>query len=123
MSDSIEIVGLTERGRHGWFEFETQSGQTFRVDLVLRLMDGVMSAAAASDDLAATVDYGAIAETVRSLVAGEPVRLIETLAERIAEACLADHRVAAVEVTVHKPQAPVSAAVDDIAVRIHRVRG
>ncbi len=82
-----------------------------------------MSAAAASDHLDSTVDYGAIAETVRSLVAGEPVRLIETLAERIAEACLADHRVQAVEVAVHKPQAPVSAAVDDIVVRIHRVRG
>ena len=123
MSDSIEIRGLTERGRHGWFEFETQSGQTFRVDLVLSLDDGVMQAAAASDDLAATVDYGTIAESVRSLVAGDPVRLIETLAERIASTCLADPRVQAVDVTVHKPEAPVSAAVDDIAVRIRRTRG
>lgn len=120
MTDRIEIHGLAEVGRHGWFDFETEQGQRFVVDLVLELAAPGTVPAATSDDLADTVDYGTLADRVRSLVAGEPVRLIETLAERIAAVCLADPRVAAAEVAVHKPQAPVVGEFADIVVRIRR---
>lgn len=76
--------------------------------------------ATGSDDLRDTVDYGALTEATLSLVQGAPVALLETLAERIAQLCLAKARVAAAEVTVHKPQAPVAAAFDDIAVVVRR---
>lgn len=57
------------------------------------------------------------------LVTGEPVDLIETLADRIARAVLAEQPVvAAVEVTVHKPQAPIPHDFADAAVTVHRTR-
>src|SRR4029450_4368937 len=67
-------------------------------------------------------DYGVIASTVVGIVEGEPVDLIETLAQRIADACLADPRVDKVQVTVHKPDGPISVPFDDIAVTIERGR-
>jgi dihydroneopterin aldolase len=122
VTDRIEICGLAEFGRHGWFDFETEQGQRFIVDLVLELTPPGIRPAAASDDLADTVDYGTLADQVRAVVGGEPVRLIETLAERIAAVCLSDPRVAAAQVAVHKPQAPVSGEFADIVVRIRRDR-
>lgn len=118
-TDRIAIRGLAARGRHGVFEHERRDGQDFSVDLVLWVST---RAAAASDDLADTVDYGTLGVDVSALVAGEPVRLIETLAERVADRCLADSRVQAVEVTVHKPQAPIPVPFDDVTVTILRSR-
>ena len=118
-TDRIAIRGLSARGYHGVLEHERRDGQDFSVDLVLWLST---RAAAASDDLVDTVDYGSVAADVTGLVAGEPVRLIETLAERVADRCLADSRVQAVEVTVHKPQAPIAVPFDDVTVTILRSR-
>lgn len=119
MTDRIALRGVTARGRHGWFPHERESGQEFQVDVDL----GVDTRkAAVSDDLSDTVDYGAIAERVAGVVAGEPVNLIETLAQRIADECLADARVSDVEVTVHKPEAPMPVPVGDVAVTIRRAR-
>ena len=91
----------------------------FGVDVVLHLDT---RAAATSDRLADTVDYGALAVGVADLVRGEPVDLIETLADRIARACLSDPRVAAVDVAVHKPQAPIPESFTDVAVAVRRAR-
>jgi 7,8-dihydroneopterin aldolase/epimerase/oxygenase len=115
--DRITISGLRVRGRHGVLEEERAAGQDFLVDAVLRLDT---SAAAATDDLSLTADYAAVASELAQIVAGEPVALIETLADRLASACLRHPRIAEVEVTVHKPQAPVGVPVDDIAVTIRR---
>jgi len=101
------------------FEAERRDGQDFVVDVEL---DTDTRAAAASDDLADTVDYGMLAQRLAEIVAGEPVNLIETLAERLAVACLADSRVSVVVVTVHKPSAPIPLQFDDVAVRIRRTR-
>lgn len=119
MTDRIAIRGLAARGRHGVFDLERRDGQDFSVDLVLWVST---RAAAASDDLADTVDYGTLGVDVAALVSGEPVQLIETLAERVADRCLADSRVHAVEVTVHKPQAPIPVPFDDVTVTILRSR-
>ncbi len=106
-------------GHHGVLAQERASGQPFVVDVVMGLDT---APAAASDELARTVDYGAVALRVVELVEGDPVDLIETLAGRIADACLADPKVYDVEVTVHKPQAPIPVPFEDVAVTITRRR-
>lgn len=117
--DRIELLGLRARGFHGVFEFERREGQEFVVDVVLHVD---ARAAAASDDLTDTVHYGELAEEVHAVVTGEPVDLIETLAARVADVALAKPGVGAVDVAVHKPQAPVTVAFGDVVVRVHRHR-
>jgi dihydroneopterin aldolase len=107
--DRIAIRGLRVRGNHGVFDHERQEGQEFVVDAVLEVDT---SAAAASDDVGLTVDYGVVAFDIVSVVAGPPVNLIETLAALVAAKCLRHRGVAAVEVTVHKPHAPILLLVD-----------
>jgi 7,8-dihydroneopterin aldolase/epimerase/oxygenase len=119
MLDRISIAGLRARGFHGVLAEERVTGQDFVVDAQLWLD---VAPAAASDDLTLTADYGAIASRLADIVTGPPVALIETLAERLAAACLANPVVAEAEITVHKPEAPVSANVTDISVTIRRSR-
>lgn len=120
MGDRITLTGLRVRGRHGVYPVEREQGQDFVVDVALELD---LAPAAASDDVADTVHYGELAERLVAIVAGEPVRLIETLADRLATACLADPRVAAATVTVHKPQAPIPYRFADVAVELTRWGG
>lgn len=115
--DEIIITGLRGVGHHGVFAHERANGQEFVVDLVIGTD---MSSAASTDALSRTVDYGALAVIAHEKITGEPVQLIETLAEQIATACLRNEHVSYVEVTVHKPQAPISVPFDDVAVRIRR---
>ncbi|MFE5189269.1 dihydroneopterin aldolase [Streptomyces sp. NPDC056628] len=117
--DRVALRGLKARGYHGVFPEERREGQTFVVDLVLGLDT---RPAAADDDLAKTVHYGVVAEEVVGVVQGEPVNLIETLAERVAQACLKHEGVREVEVTVHKPDAPITVPFDDVTVTITRSR-
>jgi dihydroneopterin aldolase len=117
--DRVALLGLRGHGRHGWFAHETEQGQTFVVDVVLHLDT---RPAAGSDNLADAVDYGSVGRAVVAVVEGDPVRLIETLAQRVADSCLRDPRVEAVEVVVHKPEAPMTVPFDDIEVRIYRSR-
>lgn len=118
--DRVTLRGLRARGHHGVFERERAEGQTFSVDLVLFLDT---RPAAAGDDLTRTAHYGIVAEEVTAIIAGEPVELIETLAQRIADQCLKHEPVQEVEVTVHKPDAPITVPFDDVTVTIHRTRG
>ncbi|WP_314425165.1 dihydroneopterin aldolase [uncultured Microbacterium sp.] len=117
--DEIALTGLTVFGRHGVYDHEREDGQDFTIDLTLRMP---LREAAASDDVADTVHYGELAEKVAAVVAGEPVNLIETLAERIADVALSDTRVHAVTVTVHKPHAPIALTFADVAVTVHRTQ-
>lgn len=116
--DEIALTGLRVFGRHGVFDFERTEGQDFVVDVVLRVD---ASHAASTDELSDTVDYGALAEQVAQVVEGEPVNLIETLAERIAAVALAAPGVHSTVVTVHKPQAPIERAFSDVSVTVRRV--
>lgn len=118
--DRIALVGLEAFGRHGVLPEERASGQRFLLDAVLFLDT---RAAAAADDLAATVDYGTLAQRLTAVIEGEPVRLIETLAARLAEVCLGVPEVESVEITVHKPSAPIPVPFGDVAVTITRARG
>ncbi|GAA2117585.1 dihydroneopterin aldolase [Streptomyces synnematoformans] len=120
VADRVALHGLRARGHHGVFAHERAEGQPFVVDLVLHLDT---RAAAADDDLAQTVHYGVVAEEAVAVVEGEPVDLIETLAERIAAQCLRHSPVQQVEVTVHKPDAPITVPFDDVTITITRSRG
>ena len=115
--DTIRITGIRGYGYHGVLDAERDLGQTFIVDIALRLD---AAAAARGDDLSRTVDYGSVATAVHDRITGSAVALIETLAEQIAADCLAHEAVAAVEVTVHKPQAPVAVPFDDISISVQR---
>ncbi|MFC5953203.1 dihydroneopterin aldolase [Streptomyces pratens] len=117
--DRVALHGLRARGHHGVFPKEREEGQTFIVDLVLGLD---IRPAAAHDDLTRTVHYGIVAEEVVAVVQGEPVNLIETLAERIAQVCLKHDVVQEVEVCVHKPDAPITVPFDDVTITIIRSR-
>ncbi|MER0245232.1 dihydroneopterin aldolase [Streptomyces sp. HSW2009] len=117
--DRVALRGLKARGHHGVFPEERERGQTFVVDVVLGLD---ARPAAADDDLTKTVHYGIVAEEVVAEVTGEPVDLIETLAERIAQKCLAHAAVQEVEVVVHKPEAPITVPFDDVTITITRSR-
>ncbi|HEY3503232.1 MAG TPA: dihydroneopterin aldolase [Actinocatenispora sp.] len=120
MSDRITLTGLRVRGRHGVYDFEREAGQDFVVDAVLELD---LAAPARTDNVTDTVHYGELADRLADIVAGEPVNLIETLADRLARACLADPRVRRVELTVHKPQAPIAHGFTDVSVTLVRDQG
>jgi dihydroneopterin aldolase/2-amino-4-hydroxy-6-hydroxymethyldihydropteridine diphosphokinase len=117
--DQIRLSGITALGYHGVFEHERREGQTFVADVVVHLDT---RRAAARDDLAHTLNYGVLAEQVAAVLAGEPVDLIETVAERIAATVLASGIVQAVDVAVHKPNAPIQVPFGDVVVAIHRDR-
>ena len=118
-SDRLALRGLRFRGHHGVFDFERLEGQEFVIDVTL----GVDTTSAAdSDDLRDTVDYGTLVEEIRWAVEHDPVDLIETLAQRLADVCLGHAPVRQVEVTVHKPHAPIEVPFDDVALTITRSR-
>lgn len=120
MPDRIELRGLKVRGNHGVFDHERRDGQDFYIDAVV-WMD--LAGAAASDDLSDTLHYGELAELAADIVAGPPRDLIETVAAEIADAVLRlDPRVERVEVTVHKPSAPIPLTFTDVAVVVDRSR-
>jgi dihydroneopterin aldolase/2-amino-4-hydroxy-6-hydroxymethyldihydropteridine diphosphokinase len=119
MTDHIAVQGISAHGRHGVLEWEKQLGQRFVVDLDLEVD---LARPGASDDLAHTVNYAEVAADVVGILAGEPLDLIEAVAQRIADAALRYPLVEAVEVTVHKPEAPVGVPFTDVSVHIRRLR-
>lgn len=119
MTDRIELRGLKVRGNHGVFAHERADGQDFIVDITV-WMD--LSVAAASDALADTYDYGVLAQRAAEIIAGPARDLIETVAAEIADEVMADRRVQAVEVTLHKPHAPIPLTFADVAVVARRSR-
>jgi dihydroneopterin aldolase len=119
VTDELSVWGIECYGHHGVFEHEKREGQTFVVDLTL----GVDTApAAATDDLRDTVDYGSLVASVKQAVEADPVDLIETLAQRLADVCLRDVRVEWARITVHKPEAPIDATFGDVTLTVTRSR-
>ncbi|OBH08438.1 MULTISPECIES: dihydroneopterin aldolase [unclassified Mycobacterium] len=119
MADRIELRGLTVRGRHGVFEHERATGQDFVVDITVWID---LADAAASDALSDTYDYAALAQLAADVVGGPPRQLIEAVGGEIADRVMGDGRVHAVEVVVHKPQAPIPHRFADVAVVVRRSR-
>lgn len=119
MADRIELRGLKVRGNHGVFDHERRDGQDFLVDITVWID---LADAAASDKLVDTYDYGELAQRAAAIVGGPARNLIETVAGEIAEDVMTDQRVHAVEVVVHKPQAPIPLTFADVAVVARRSR-
>jgi 7,8-dihydroneopterin aldolase/epimerase/oxygenase len=117
--DQISLRGITAFGHHGVFDSERQQGQRFVVDVTC-ILD--LSSAASSDDLGQTIDYGVLAQAVVADIERDPLNLIEAVADRIALTCLRYDAIQCVEVTVHKPQAPMPVDVADVAVTLTRSR-
>ena len=116
-ADSITLKGLRIPARHGVTDRERAGGQTFVVDVTVHLD---LSEAGLSDELSSTLDYGTLAEAIHRRVSGEQWKLIERVAERVAELVLGDRRVSRVEVTVYKPEAPIPVEFEDVAVTVVR---
>ena len=119
MADRITLTGLEAHAFHGVYAVERERGQLFRVDAVLELDT---APAAAGDDLDRTVNYAELAQGLHAVLSGEPVDLLETLAQRLADVCLGYAPVEAVEITVHKPDADLGVPFDDVTVAIRRGR-
>ena len=119
MADRIELRGLTVHGHHGVFPEERRDGQDFVVDITVWID---LAAAAVSDELADTLDYGELAQQAAKIIAGPPRNLIETVSAEIADTVMADQRVHAVEVVLHKPSAPIPLSFNDVAVVARRAR-
>ena len=120
MGDYIELTGMEFYGYHGCLEEEREKGQSFFVDLVMRLD---LSEAGRTDDLEKTVNYAAVFACVREIVEGEPKRLIETVAEAVAANVLRGFPlIEELHVTVYKPSAPIAGKFRDVAVSVERTR-
>lgn len=117
--DQIRLTGIRATGKHGVLDFEHERAQTFVVDATLFLD---LAAAGRSDDLNDTVDYGAIAKGIVAIIEGEHVDLIEKLANRIVGMILGFPAVCRTQVTVHKPNAPITVPFDDVSVTVERSR-
>lgn len=118
-TDLVEVRGLKLRGRHGVTPEEREREQPIFVSLAARLDT---RPASASDDLGATLDYEEVVLVVSKIVTGESFQLLETLADRIARALLANYRVLDVWVRVSKPDVALAEDVDEVAVEISRSR-
>lgn len=119
MADRIELRGLRIRGHHGVFDHERRDGQEFVVDITVWID---LDRAAASDDLADTLDYGELAQRAAAILGGPPRKLIEAVAGEVADDVMRDVRVHAVEVVLHKPAAPMPLSFADVAVVARRSR-
>lgn len=116
----ILITGLEAYGYHGCTPREREEGQVFLVDVELEYD---ASAAVRDDDLSLAVDYDRLAQGIRDIVAGEPFRLIESLAAEIGRYVMAGTAATRVLVRVHKPEAPLGCEVRDVAVEMAFRRG
>jgi dihydroneopterin aldolase len=106
MLATIHLKQMRFHGRHGVLPEEAVLGQPWIIDLDLQVD---IARAAASDDLAHTVNYAEVYALVRDLVTGDRVALIETLANRILSAVLAAHPlVRSASLTLHKPHVPIA---------------
>lgn len=118
--DKIKLQGMSFFGHHGLFEAETSLGQLFKVDLVLYTD---VSAAGQSDHMQDSIHYGEVYSLVKSIVEGEPFKLLEALAETLAKEILDNFdKVEEVRVRVNKPQAPIPGVFDNVAIEINRTR-
>lgn len=118
MADRIELTGIQVYANHGVLPHETEYGQPFTLDITCWLD---FAEAAAGDDLTRTVNYAELAQLAVRIAEGTPRQLIETVATEIAESAMAVYpQLHAVEVTVHKPHAPVGISLADVSVTARR---
>jgi dihydroneopterin aldolase len=120
VSDKIKVTGVEALGYHGLYDSEREIGQPFIVDVELSLD---LEQAGKTDDLNYSVDYNDIAVLIHNEIVGPPMKLLETLAERICEKIFKSFpAVEEIKATVHKPRAPISVPFGDVSITIKRER-
>jgi dihydroneopterin aldolase len=120
MSDKIFVRGLALHAHHGVLPYEAKVGQTFTIDITL---DIDLAPAARSDKVADTVSYDQVVAAASQVFTAQKFKLIEAAAGKVADTVLARFpRVRAVEVTIHKPHAPIAATFSDVGVTLLRKR-
>ena len=119
MTDRIVLANMRFEARHGVHEWEQVTPQPFEVDVELVLP---LQPAGRADDLDQTIDYGKAYEVVRRNVATRSFRLLEALAEAIAQELLASFEVSEVTVRVRKPAVKLGGPLDYAGVEIRRQR-
>ena len=120
MSDAVFISGLALHAYHGVMQHEAKVGQTFRLDLALKID---LAAASRSDKLKDTVSYDMVVRTASEAFCARRYRLVEAAAGAVAATVLERcPQVASVRITVHKPHAPIAATFEDVGVTIERAR-
>lgn len=119
MSDRIVLHNMVFQGRHGVLEHEQREAQPFQLDVELLLN---LQPAGVDDDLSRTVDYSQVFDVTRQIVESTSFRLLEALAEAIAQELLVDFPVNEVGVRIRKPQAPIDGIFDYAGVEIWRRR-
>jgi dihydropteroate synthase len=119
VQDQIQLFGVRDYGYHGVLQHEREQGQYFSIDATLGLS---IAHAAQTDDLADTVNYAEVSDAIRARITGEPMDLIEKLAELIAQDCLAFPQVVSARIQVHKPDAPIEGDFADVVVSRYKHR-
>jgi len=120
VSDKIKVTGIEGLGYHGLYDSEREIGQPFVVDVVLKLD---LEKAGKTDEIQYTVDYNDIAQLIYNEIVGPPMKLLETMAEKICQKIFAAYSpIEEIEVTVHKPRAPISVPFGDVSITIKRER-
>ena len=119
MADCIELRGLRVAGICGVLPEERERVQPLEVDLDI-VAD--LAGPGRTDDLDATIDYGCVCEDVERVITTAAPKLLERLAQLIAEAVLVDDRVIEVTVAVRKLRPPVPQQLATSGVRITRTR-
>lgn len=116
--DEIRIKRLEVFAHHGVYPKETEEGQIFYVNAVLYTDT---SGAGGSDELERTVDYGSVCRFVTGWMQENTCRLLEAVAERMAEAILLNYRMVwSIDLEIEKPFAPVPLPFENISVKVHR---
>jgi 7,8-dihydroneopterin aldolase/epimerase/oxygenase len=118
--DKIYVNKMEFYGYHGVFPEETKLGQRFKVDLIV-LTD--LAKAGKSDKLEDSINYGELYEVCKSVVEGEPFKLVEAVAEKIASELL--NKYSSIEtctVKVYKPDPPIAGHYESVAIEIVRGR-
>ena len=115
--DKIFMKQLSFYAYHGVYSEENQLGQRFYVDLEMKLD---LQPAGTTDDLQKTVDYGAVYQKVKKIMTETRVKLIETLAERIAGCLLADFPIEEIRVRITKPNPPIPGCYESVGVEVLR---
>jgi len=119
-SDRIELRGFRAVGVVGVLPEERERAQPLEVDVDIEVD---LSAAGATDELDATVDYGTVCERIAGVVAAGRPRLLERIATDLADAVLdCDGRIDAVVVAVRKLRPPVQHDLASSGVRVRRAR-
>jgi len=119
--DKVFVSGLELDAKHGYYDEERQTGNRFRFDVSVSTPT---ARAGKTDDLDDTVDYATIAEMIKLSATGPSTKLVETLAERIAESLLGRFASAAsVKVRVAKLSPPLTEGAAEAGVEIERIRG